>query len=598
MLVCSAIFNCIPIHKLWSMTKFMYGLFTSLCLFGFTSAVGQDIEKYIDKEGRKAFFAGFTEGDPFGVSGSFGLNLRSYTASGIENRQAPFIWFLSAQVNVKIYKLNIPFSALATAQSLTYSHPFHKDAFKNRFTRIGASPYYKWVKLHFGHRSMNFSPLTVANHMFLGAGVELTPGLYRFAAFYGSMARTEPQDLSLLQPNTVVFNRTGWGAKVGYGNSENFLDLIVFKAKDAPGNTVPTSLDSARVFRNENMVTGLNGQVTLLKKIRLSMELSSSAFTKNAEDPKLSGSPIVHPEFIIKKRTSTSYRYALNSNIQYQLDALTLGLTYRRIEPDYRSLGAYFFNDDLENLTANAGFGLFKNKVHVSGSAGIQRNNLRGTKATRFSRTIGSLDINYSLQKFNIGFNYSNYTSNIDYVLNLDQDSLNAVVVTQQAALNGSYTTVTPDKNRHTFAASVSMEEVTDNVQNVDISAASKMLNGALNYVFSTDGDVWKISARLNYNQNELSQILVNRYGLGAGLEREIISKVWSLGLDANYFNTEGKSISNQTINLRVNSLFKIGKHHRLDFSLLLLDRFKSNTSSTSPNFNETTAILNYIFSF
>lgn len=576
---------------------FLFSLFL-LGLMPHLSAQGQDMENVFNKERRQKFFEGFKEGDPFKITGNLGLNLRSYHATGIENRQAPFIWFLNGQANIRIYRLNIPITALATAQSLTYAHPFHRNAFENRFTRIGASPYYKWAKLHLGHRAMNFSPLTVANHTYLGAGVELTPGNMRYAAFYGRMARTEPQDLSLLQPNRVVFDRKGWGMKVGYGNVSNFVDLIVFKAKDAESTILPTNVDTARVFQNENMITALNGQCILLKKVKLGLELSSSAFSKNASDPILSEKSVLHPDFIIKNRSSTTFRYALNAIAQYQFDAFSLGLNYRRIEPDYRSLGAYFFNDDLDNLTANTGFGLFKNKVRVSGSAGIQRNNLRGSKATRFTRTIGSFDIQYNIDKFNFGFNYSNYTSTIDYVLNLDLDSLNAVIVTRQAALNGSYTVVSADQNRHNISALVSLEGVTDNVENVDISAASNMFNTSLNYIFSTKGDAWKISGRVNYNQNELSRILIRRYGFGGGLQREIVPKKWSLGFDINYFNSKGENIGNQTLNLRLNSPITISKHHRLDVSLLLLNRFKSNTSSNAANFREATGMLNYLYSF
>lgn len=563
-----------------------------------TVVLGQNVEQFTQKEGLKNFFKDFKQGDPFKITGNLGLNTRSYFASGIENRQSPFIWFLNGQVNIKVYRLNIPFSALATAQNLTYAHPFHTNAYTSRFTRIGASPYYKWAKLHLGHRAMNFSSLSVANHMFLGAGTELNPGKWRLGGFYGRMARTEPLDLSLLEPNRVVFDRTGWGAKVGYGTSTNFLDLIVFKAKDGTPSLLPTNLDSAKVFQNENMVTALNGQATVLKRLRLGLEISSSAFSKNAQDPVVSERHLIHPSFVMQQRTSTVYRYALNTTAQYQFEVFSLGLNYRRIEPEFRSLGAYFFNDDLENMTANTGFGLFKNKVRVNGSGGIQRNNLRGTRATRFNRTIGSLDINYAVKSFNIGLNHSNYTSKIDYVLNLDLDSLNAVVITRQTALNGSYTLTGKSKNRHTFSANIALEGVTDDVQEVDLSAASSMFTTGLNYTLSTAEDRWRINGRLNYNENELSNLRVQRYGAGGGVQREVIPKKWSVGFDLNYFNSIGENIDNQTINGRFNSPLTINKHHRLDVSLMYLYRFKTNAGSQSPNFRETTGMLNYIYSF
>lgn len=561
------------------------------------TAFSQDVEPLADKESRKKFFEGFYKADPFSIHGNVGLNLRSYQAAGTENRQAPFMWYLGGQMNVSIYKINIPLSVLLTAQSLTYSHPFHQGAYTNRFTRIGASPYYRWIKLHFGHRYMDFSPLTVANHTFLGAGIELTPGKFRSAFFYGLLAKTEPQDLALQNVNLQIFKRKGWGMKLGYGTRERFLDLIVFKARDKPNAVDPLNQDTAYIFQNENMVIGLNGQTMLFKKLRLNLEVASSAFTKDVADPETDSKRFLHPSFMIRPRTSTVFRSAVNAGIQYQYKILTLGLAYRRVDPEYRSLGAYFFNNDLENITGIAGVSLFKSRVRLNGSLGRQRNNLYGDKSTQFNRTIGSIDAQYSSGPFTMGLDFSNYTANIDYVLNQDLDSLNAVIVTRQLGLNTSYVITAENKNRHTISGNFSVQDITDDVEDLNRSAESQMLNGLLSYLFATGENGWKLNTRLSYNRNRLSGLTIDRYGIGAGAQKDLIPKKWSLGFDANYYNSTGESLENQTLNLRGNTLFKPGKHHRLDLSALLLNRFRAS-GVNARNFRETTLMLTYTYSF
>ena len=108
---------------------------------------------------------------------------------------------------------------------------------------------------------------------------------------------------------------------------------------------------------------------------------------------------------------------------------------------------------------------------------------------------------------------------------------------------------------------------------------------------------IWKVRGRLNYNQNQLSQMLINRYGAGLGLTRQIIEQKWSLNLDANYYNSKGESIDNQTLNMRLSSPFTLGEKHRIDLSILYLNRFKSNAGSMG-NFSEITGIVGYIYSF
>ena len=49
---------------------------------------------------------------PYAVSGGFNAETRFYNASGIDPQQSPVYWFLSGNVNARIYEFDIPMSFL------------------------------------------------------------------------------------------------------------------------------------------------------------------------------------------------------------------------------------------------------------------------------------------------------------------------------------------------------------------------------------------------------------------------------------------------------------------------------------------------------
>ena len=53
-------------------------------------------------------------------------------------------------------------------------------------------------------------------------------------------------------------------------------------------------------------------------------------------------------------------------------------------------MGAYFFLNDVEKLTIAPSIQFFNNKIQLSGSLGLQRNNLQAQKSLRTVRKIGS----------------------------------------------------------------------------------------------------------------------------------------------------------------------------------------------------------------
>src|SRR5690606_16226055 len=112
---------------------------------------------------------------------------------------------------------------------------------------------------------------------------------------------------------------------------------------------------------------------------------------------------------------------------------------YERIDPQYRTLGAYYFNNDLENITVNGATAILQGKLNLAANAGTQRDNLDNTKVSTMRRVVGSFNAGYApSQKVNLNASYSTfqtYTNIRSQFLDINQltpyDNLDTLNFTQ-----------------------------------------------------------------------------------------------------------------------------------------------------------------------
>src|SRR5689334_20763279 len=167
---------------------FTFSIITSLLLIATMSLRAQQVEKMIDAK-------------PVVVSGSFDATAIFYQANGITDRYLPFNYVISGTPVISFYGWQIPFSIIIGKQQSSFTQPFNQ---------FGMSPSYKWITIHAGYRNLNFSPFTLAGYTFLGGGVELTPGKFRFAAMYGQFNKATSFDTAQsLYFSNFSYRRTG-----------------------------------------------------------------------------------------------------------------------------------------------------------------------------------------------------------------------------------------------------------------------------------------------------------------------------------------------------------------------------------------------------
>jgi hypothetical protein len=167
-----------------------------LSIFAISRSFSQNIE-LIGKE------------NPFKINGGISLNQVGYISSDSISQRDPYSYYISGSLNLNTYGWNVP---------VTFSYSNQQTTYTQLFNQYSMHPYYKWIRLLLGYTSMSFSPYTLNGHLFLGAGMELTPpkSPFTFSAMYGRLKKAVAYDSTLVNPLPPDFERWGYGMKGGY----------------------------------------------------------------------------------------------------------------------------------------------------------------------------------------------------------------------------------------------------------------------------------------------------------------------------------------------------------------------------------------------
>ena len=508
-------------------------------LLGQISTVAQDISQLRKQK-------------PFSWTGSIQSGMDWYEAKGIPPRGSNFAWGIRGNANAAVYGVNLPFSFAIGRQRPEYFAP--------TFARIGVSPTYKWFKLHAGHRNLHFSDYTLAGHTFLGGGIELTPRKFRFAAMYGRFQKPVVEDTSITAFNLPAYRRMGYGLKIGIGSDRTYFDLIAFHAADDTTTSVP----KVAQFNppKSNTVFGMQSQIQLGRFISWRGNAGLSILTRN-----LLSEAIVLPidtlpqwaETLIEKSkfsTTTRVNIAAKTGLTVQLKTMQLRAEYERIDPEYESLGAYFFQNDMENYTLGMSGTFAKGKVSVNGNGGIQRNNLLGNRSETTRRWVGNgtIAVNPS-PKWGCMLNYNNFAVNQSAGRIALSDTVRLRQINQTFVLVPRFTIIKDTTSVQNLTLTANYQNLNDlnpltrQYANMDVYVAQ------FNYAYNYMPKQWTINAGLNINRVKTAIVDNRQSGFTLGCNKAFQAGKLSTGLSGthNFSRLAGKrdgSITSAQFNL------------------------------------------------
>lgn len=464
------------------------------------------------------------------LSGNAALEWRLNRIAGLPARADALALRGQAALLVDVMGVKAPISAAFSDGNITYRLP--------AFAFVGASPTYKWATLHIGDRSMNFSPYALAQHSYRGVGLELRPGKVYVAAFYGRLRRARPEDRDAIQNVEMARRRMGWGLKAGYDDGKNRLLAYVFGAKDdapAPGN------DSLQQWlpAQENAVVGIQAARRLGRRWAIEMEAARSALTRD----RLGAPPADDVRGWryrfggwVKPRLSTGYHNAFKLKTQFSpIDKLALYLTYERIDPGYRSLGALFFNNDLESAALGGQLSLWESRLSLAAQGGLQRFGLAPGGGQRMNRLAASISVNARIsERWQASGSWTNVAAThrlrLTRIPIVQVDSVTWVQTNANLNLNATRL-LGPDKDGSlTVATSYQQARAVENEERLSAQESrffSAML--ALAAPAPENGWQWEACALLNLTQTDAGPYWMA--GPSAGLSRSMGGGKWTAGL-------------------------------------------------------------------
>ena len=482
------------------------------------------------------------------MTGGLNFNTVSYNTNNKQGgRREPFNWFMSGNLNINAFGYSMPFNFSLSNAGKNYSQPFNRIQFK---------PYWKWIRGYWGNTSMTFSPLTLNGHLFNGYGIELTRSKWQFAAMYGKLKEAVAYDPIAKNTSTVSFKRKGWGFKGGYNRNGEELSLIFFTAKDDAGSLtfVP---QEAQLTPKQNTAVSISVKKKLFKKFNIQAEYALSGITTDATaaTENKQTNPKSFLSFLLPKNGNTKFYDAVKAAIGYNGKWYGLQFNYERISPEYATLGAYYFNNDMRNITIAPNVRLFKNKLTVSGNAGIQTNNLDKSKNSSTRRFVGNANIGYAKsERWNFSATYSNFTTFTNVRPQQDPFFVNQLDTLNFYQVNSSIgATVT-----HSFGSKEVKKNITLNTTYQQASDQqtgtgngtknSNFINGSLAYSQTFAKKGMSISSSVNYNSSNAPGSNTVFYGPNMNISKGLFQKKVQASFGASYNKNTTNGISSSAV--------------------------------------------------
>lgn len=528
---------------------------------------------------------------PFGINGTFGIGLGTYNVKGIPARQRNFSYIFNGAPTLTLYGISFPFSVVVSDQQRSYTQPFNQ---------YGISPTYKWATFHAGWQSIEFSPFTLAGHNFLGGGVELNPGKLRFGFIYGRFNKAIEEDLN--QPLSLAqqpaYKRTGYSTKLGVGTERNHVDVIFLNAKDHVNslNTTPTSV---ALSPSENMVLGISSKFSFLKHFVFDMDVSGSIYTRNVLSDTVKNLKLDKVGFIkdlITLNSSTQLLTAAQSSIGYVAQNYNLKFRYRRVDPDYKSMGAYYFETDVQNYTIEGMIRMMKGQLQLGGSLGFQNDNILHDKAAQSNRKIGALNVSYNKPSYGIDLRYTNYGITQDRGLNPVLDVFRVARTNHNLSSVFRYT-LSNENISHGFILVGNLQSLVDLNEFTKPNSKSNSKTANFSYQLDLPKKSLGFNANINYTTAIVSFGKTIFYGPTLGVTKTFNEGKLALNGALSYQLQRNNSIdAGSIINLNFNGSYRISKRNA---ATLAIGYLKSNSNDiTLPSFDELRSNVGLVHSF
>ncbi len=269
---------------------------------------------------------------------------------------------------------------------------------RQSFNRLSPTIRKGWFDLGLVDVRPTYSPFTLNGQPVRGAGIVLTPGIFRLAATTGETRRAvEGSDTT-----EASFRQTLSAARVGVGRPERgfSVNLNLVRAQDSYDSAYawrrplpPDSTDTIDVITpKENTVVSLEVGMRLFgNRVSLAGEVAGSQFSRDLRAEVLEIDNPWIPDFV-QPRLSSQHDFALNASAAVEvLAGGRLTAAFRRVGPAFRTLGNPYLLADVQSLSGAVVQPILGNDLVLDLGYRQSRDNLSGLKLhTTTTRAVAS----------------------------------------------------------------------------------------------------------------------------------------------------------------------------------------------------------------
>ena len=260
---------------------------------------------------------------------------------------------------------------------------------RQSLNQFGFNPSWRWITLHAGDFSDDYSENTLQGTRVRGFGLDLKP-----AGFTFSLQGGESQRAVAAGAGGAAYARHIFAGQIGVGRPEgSFLNLTFVKAKDDPNSltpavtdttlldTIPVALRPQQQTRpEENFVMGLAGQLSLLNnRLVVKAEGDGSVLTTDLSSPLANAGAVRFGSLVshfMPLRLSSSGDFAYKLDGTYGFGSGAVHAAYQYVGAGYTSLGlAYTINDRISYILGG-NVGVWQNRLLLTGQLMHQNDNL------------------------------------------------------------------------------------------------------------------------------------------------------------------------------------------------------------------------------
>ena len=484
-------------------------------------------------------FSGFTKVKPFDWSASINAGLTSVNSNSNKALYSPFAYSFGINSSLSVYGFDLPFSFIFRDRQASYGASF---------SRFSLSPSYKWAKLYLGHSQLEYNKYLLSGMQVYGVGVEINPGVFRFAVISGKVYNPKILSDTLTQHSGIInpYCRKLTAFKLGIGNNRNYIDFSLLMGSDQDKNL--DTGDSLFYAPQANTCLGVSTSFDIIgKSLNIAINGAASAVTHNKNGAELEEGDLKQNGILsalsdmVEPNKSTTLSFAGDAILGYTFRSFSLKARYQRIDPFYQSFGVNFLRGDRENISLQSAISLFNGVVSLSGSYGIDRNNLVNLRSSTVRQKIYDINVQINpVRWFGLDAQLSNYN----------------------------------------FGQKPSLQNVLDTVRFIQINATN-----AISPYLRFHNKVWQHSIHLNVTKQSLNDLSSNDFATlyssnisySVGYQIRNRPNKWNAGM--NLFKYEYKndvSVSNRTgLSINVSTAFM---HDRLNV------RIRSSISSNQQN--------------